>query len=147
MSALQSFAVQSTLLALIASSAPALADMLPADNLDYLKLQTPEPKTPLDHNNRGVELGLKGKWTLAFKEHELAIKGDPRNKVFKTNYSSALLRYGDQLFKQGSYEAAISILKKAIEVDSANKPARTILAKAEEQLKPKPKVKPAKSTK
>lgn len=127
--------------------APSLADMPPANNLDYLKLKTPEPKTPLEHNNRGVELGMKGKWALAFKEHELAIKGEPNNKTFKTNYSSALLRHGDQLFKQGSYEAAVPVLKKAIQIDSENKPAAAILAKAEEQLKPKPPVKPAKSTK
>lgn len=126
--------------------APVQADMPPANNRDYLKLQTPEPKTPLEHNNRGVELGMKGQWTQAFKEHELAIKGDPNNKTFKTNYSSALLRHGDQLYKQGSYEAAIPVLKKAIQIDSANKPAADILAKAEAQLKPKPPVKPTKST-
>jgi tetratricopeptide (TPR) repeat protein len=148
MSAVKQSAIICSLLSVLpVVVAPSLADMPPANNLDYLKLKTPEPKTPLEHNNRGVELGMKGKWAQAFKEHEVAIKGEPNNKTFKTNYSSALLRHGDELYKQGSYEAAIPVLKKAIQIDSANKPAADILAKAEEQLKPKPPVKPTKPTK
>lgn len=71
---------------------------------------------------------------------------DPKNKTFQVNYSAALLWYGDELLKQGKYKEAIPVLKKAVEIGSDNKPAADILAKAEAQMKPKSKVKPAKST-
>lgn len=42
-------------------------------------LQTPEPNTPIEHNNRAVELGSKGLWPQAIKEHELALASDRSN--------------------------------------------------------------------
>src|SRR5262245_60501006 len=36
-------------------------------------LQTPPPRNPLEHNNRGVELGSKGLWPDAIREHEEAL--------------------------------------------------------------------------
>lgn len=140
-------ALLSGLLAVLpAVVAPVLADMPPANNKDYLKQKTVAPKTPLDHNNRGVVLGMRGQWTQAFKEHELAIAGDPNNKTFKTNYSAALLRHGDELFKQGEYKQAVDTLKKSLEIDSNNKAAARILAQAEAGLKQKPRLR-AKPTK
>ena len=54
-------------------------------------LSTPSPRTPLEHNNRGVELGSKGLWPDAIREHEEALNGDPENQKFRVNLSSAEL--------------------------------------------------------
>lgn len=123
---------------------PALADApaMPPTTADSLR--TPEPKSALEHNNRAVELGMKGRWSESFREHELALKEDPKNKVFRTNYSGALLRHGHGLLKSGKYKEAVAVLKKAIEIDSNNAPAARFLGEAQQQLKAKASpVKPA----
>src|SRR5579883_1747551 len=60
-------------------------------------LQTPPPGNPLEHNNRAVELGSKGLWADAIREHEIALNGDPENPTFRMNLSSAQLHYADML--------------------------------------------------
>jgi hypothetical protein len=45
-------------------------------------LTTPEPTNPLEHNNRAVELGMKGLWDASIREHQIALEGDPFNKMF-----------------------------------------------------------------
>lgn len=86
-------------------------------------LQTPNPVTPIEHNNRGVELGLKGLWADAIREHEVALSMQPGNKEFRTNLSSAQLRYGNVLFKQGKTYEAMKQFRGALFVDPDNLPA------------------------
>jgi tetratricopeptide (TPR) repeat protein len=86
-------------------------------------LQTPEPQSALDHNNRGVELGSKGIWPDAIKEHEIALAMQPGNKDFRTNLSSAQLHYGNTLFKRQAYYEAIKQFRGALFVDPDNLPA------------------------
>jgi len=71
-------------------------------------LSTPNPRTPLEHNNRGVELGSKGLWADAVREHQAALNGDPENQTFRVNLSSAELSYARVLNRAGkTYEAGI----------------------------------------
>lgn len=86
-------------------------------------LTTPNPQTPLEHNNRGVELGSKGLWADAIREHELALHEDPNNATFRTNLSAAQLRYGDVLSGKHDYYNAIKQYRGALYVDPNNLPA------------------------
>jgi tetratricopeptide (TPR) repeat protein len=86
-------------------------------------LQTPEPQTPDEHNNRGVELGNKGLWQDAIREHETALKADPTNATYRTNLSAAQLRYGDYLANQKKYYEASKQYRGALYVDPNNGPA------------------------
>lgn len=86
----------------------------------------------IDHNNKGVVHGSKGEWEEAIKEHELAVQLEPENKYFKKNLSSAHLRYGDQIKKQGNREDAAQHYKKALEADPANEAAKLNLATLED---------------
>jgi tetratricopeptide (TPR) repeat protein len=71
-------------------------------------LSTPNPRTPLEHNNRGVELGSKGLWADAVREHQAALNGDPENQTFRVNLSSAELSYARSLNRANkTYEAGI----------------------------------------
>ncbi len=86
-------------------------------------LQSPESHTAIEHNNRGVELGIKGLWTDAIREHKEALEMDPYNKEFQTNLSAAYLRYGNSLLgRHDSYHAGIQF-RQALYVDPANGPA------------------------
>ncbi len=93
----------------------------PANNTTYLT--SPEPHNPLEHNNRGVELGSKGLWAQAIKEHEEALSGDPFNKQFRTNLSAARLHYGDILLGKHDYYGAMNQYREALYVDPTNLPA------------------------
>jgi tetratricopeptide (TPR) repeat protein len=96
-------------------------------------LSTPNPQTPVEHNNRGVELGSKGLWPDAIKEHEMALAGEPWNKEFRTNLSGAQLRYGNQLYHQGKIYEAIKQYRGALFVDPDNAPADEGLDKCYER--------------
>ncbi len=86
-------------------------------------LTTPEPTNPLEHNNRAVELGTKGLWDAAIREHEIALDGDPENTMFRRNLSGAHLRYADILASKKNYTAAIDHYRKALFADEHNGPA------------------------
>jgi len=88
-----------------------------------VRLNTPQPSTPLEHNNRGVELGQKGLWPQAIHEHELALIADPNNQQFRTNLSAAQLRYGDLLSGRKDFYNAIKQYHGALYADSGNLPA------------------------
>lgn len=79
-----------------------------------------QPETPIEHNNRGVELGNKGLWLEAVHEHELAVEADPNNKEFRTNLSAAQLRYGDVLAAKHDYSGAIKQYRGALYADENN---------------------------
>lgn len=83
-------------------------------------MTTPNPTNPLEHNNRAVELGSKGLWADAIREHEIALEGDPYNEQFKTNLSGACLRYGDMLASKKKYYEAMIQYRKALWADPAN---------------------------
>jgi tetratricopeptide (TPR) repeat protein len=83
-------------------------------------LQTPEPHTAIEHNNRGVELGTKGLWADAIREHDAALQMDPYNKDFQTNLSAAHLRYGDVLAGKHDFYNAIKQYRHALFVDPNN---------------------------
>lgn len=83
-------------------------------------LNTPNPTNPLEHNNRAVELGSKGLWPDAIREHEAAVGGDPNNKEFRTNLSAAQLRYGDILAGRKDNYNAIKQYRGALYVDPNN---------------------------
>lgn len=86
-------------------------------------LQTPNPRNPMEHNNRGVELGSKGLWADAIREHEAALNGDPENATFRQNLSSAHLRYGDILAGKRKWYEAIHEYREALYCDPNNAPA------------------------
>ena len=86
-------------------------------------LQTPNPTNPMEHNNRGVELGSKGLWPDAIREHEAALNGDPNNNTFRQNLSSAHLRYGDLLAGKHKWYEAIREYREALYCDPNNAPA------------------------
>lgn len=80
-------------------------------------------RNPLEHNNKGVELGAKGHWSDAIREHEIALDADPENAVFRQNLSSANLHYADLLASHKKYDEAIDHYRKALYADPANVPA------------------------
>lgn len=86
-------------------------------------LSTPDPHTAVEHNNRGVELGSKGIWPDAIREHMAALEMDPWNKEFQQNLSGAHLRYGYDLMKRQKYYDAAIQFRKALYVDPSNGPA------------------------
>ncbi len=81
-------------------------------------LSTPEPRTPIEHNNRGCELGMKGLWAAAIHEHELALNADPENTQFRVNLSSAQMLYARQLAGKGKIYEAMTHYREALYVDS-----------------------------
>ncbi len=83
-------------------------------------LQTPNPSNPLEHNNRGVELGSKALWPDAIREHELAVQGDPNRAEFRTNLSAAHLEYGNFMRARGKTYDAMVQYRQAMIVDPAN---------------------------
>jgi tetratricopeptide (TPR) repeat protein len=86
-------------------------------------LSTPNPRTPLDHNNRGVELGSKGLWPDAIREHEEALNGDPENQTFRVNLSSAELSYARVLARSGKTYDAMVRYREALYADPNNSDA------------------------
>lgn len=86
-------------------------------------LSTPSPRNPLEHNNRGVELGGKGLWADAIREHEIALNGDPENTQFRQNLSSAHLHYADMLANKRKWYEAILHYREALYADPNNMPA------------------------
>jgi hypothetical protein len=91
-----------------------------ADGAKDWRPATPEPKSALQHNNRGVELGHHEKWMEAIAEHNLALLEDPTNKVFRQNLSAAHMRYGKCLIKKEDILPAIAELHAALFVDPEN---------------------------
>jgi len=83
-------------------------------------LTTPEPKTPIEHNNRGCELGMKGMWEAAIREHELALNADPENRQFRVNLSSAQMLYARQLASKGKIYEAMNHYRESLYVDPSN---------------------------
>lgn len=110
----------------------------PAGGGGGVYLQTPEPHTPIEHNNRAVELGSKGLWPQAIKHHELALAADPHNKEFRTNLSAAQLRYGDQLLSRGDVYNAMKQYRGALYVDPGNTPADDHLDECLRRIKKNP---------
>ena len=83
-------------------------------------VMNPANMSPLDHNNKGVALGMKGLWPQAINEAELALNGDPENQQFKVNLSSALLHYGKSLQSSGNHSKAIHEFREALYIDPNN---------------------------
>ncbi|MDZ4837779.1 MAG: tetratricopeptide repeat protein [Candidatus Melainabacteria bacterium] len=88
-----------------------------------LVLTTPPPRNPMEHNNRGVELGSKGLWNDAIREHEEALNADPESEIFRRNLSSAHLHYADSLASKKKWYEAIGHYREALYADPANLPA------------------------
>ncbi len=93
-------------------------------------LVTPNPSNPLEHNNRGVELGSKGMWDGAVHEHEEALRGDPYNQTFRQNLSAAYQRYGQSLLAAHKYAEAAHKLRTSIYVDPENRSSDELLSSA-----------------
>lgn len=83
-------------------------------------VNTPPPRTPIEHNNRGYELGMKGLWAQSIKEHEIALNADPENPQFRQNLSSAQMMYADQLAAQGKIYEAMNHYRESLYVDPTN---------------------------
>ena len=83
-------------------------------------LSTPNPTTPVEHNNRGVELGQKGLWPDAIREHETALQMDPNNIQWRTNLSAAHLEYGKFLTARNKKFEACAEFRRAMIIDPAN---------------------------
>lgn len=105
--------------------------------ISSVTLKTPAPHTPLEHNNRGVELGLKGLWPDAIREHEIALNADPYNPTFRQNLSGAQMRYAIALSNKGNYLKAISHLREALYADANNAEADRLLDKLIEKTRGK----------
>ncbi|MBY0358993.1 MAG: hypothetical protein K2W82_13405 [Candidatus Obscuribacterales bacterium] len=101
-------------------------------------LSTPNPTNPLEHNNRGVELGQKQLWPDAVREHELAVEGDPFNTQFRTNLSCAHMEYAKWLSARGKYYDACTQYRQAMYVDPANAQADMELDNVLRKLKKDP---------
>lgn len=101
-------------------------------------LTTPNPTNPLEHNNRGVELGQKQLWPDAIREHELAVEGDPYNTQFRTNLSCAHMEYGKWLTARGKLYDASNQFRQAMYVDPANAQADLDLDNILAKLKKNP---------
>ena len=86
-------------------------------------LNTPNPTNPLEHNNRGVELGQKGLWPQAIDEARMALDGDPDNDIFRRNLSGAQLQYGTSLANKKNYPEAVKQFREALFTDPENGPA------------------------
>lgn len=97
-------------------------------------LTSPTPTNPLEHNNRGVELGGKGLWPDAIREHEAALNGDPYNDQFRRNLSSAHLHYADLLANKKKWYEAIHHYREALYADPGNLPADNNLTACISQL-------------
>ncbi|HEY9732645.1 MAG TPA: tetratricopeptide repeat protein [Drouetiella sp.] len=95
-----------------------------------VSLVTPNPTNPLEHNNRGVELGSKGMWEGAVHEHEEALRGDPYNLTFRQNLSAAYQRYGQSLLAAHKYAEAAQKLRTSIYVDPENRSSDELLSSA-----------------
>lgn len=105
-----------------------------------IRVMTPPPLTPREHNNRAVELGTKGYWLDAVSEHESAVLFAPANEDFRMNLSGACLRYGDALRRQNKLPEAIDQYRRALAVDARNAPAREKLDQCVKQLGHMPKL-------
>lgn len=101
-------------------------------------LSTPSPRNPLEHNNRGVELGGKGLWADAIREHEIALNGDPENTMFRQNLSSAHLHYADLLANKRKWYEAILHYREALYADPNNMPADHHLDECIKQMNKNP---------
>lgn len=101
-------------------------------------LTTPSPRNPLEHNNRGVELGGKGLWADAIREHEIALNGDPENMDFRRNLSSAHLHYADLLANKRKWYEAILHYREALYADPNNMPADHHLDECIKQMNKNP---------
>ena len=72
---------------------------------------TPEQQKALQHNERGLELFLKGKLDGAMKEYEAAIRSDPKLAAAHNNLGSAY-------FAAGRFEEAAAAFQRACELDA-----------------------------
>lgn len=95
-----------------------------------MQLVTPNPTNPLEHNNRGVELGSKGMWDGAVHEHEEALRGDPYNMTFRQNLSAAYQRYGQSLLAAHKFSDAAQKFRTSIYVDPENRSSDEFLSSA-----------------
>lgn len=95
-----------------------------------MQLMTPNPTNPLEHNNRGVELGSKNMWDGAVHEHEEALRGDPYNQTFRQNLSAAYQRYGQSLLTAHKYSEAAQKFRTSIYVDPENRSSDEFLSSA-----------------
>ncbi|HEY9755358.1 MAG TPA: tetratricopeptide repeat protein [Oculatellaceae cyanobacterium] len=91
-----------------------------ATNKDSVKQSTPATSRAIEHNNRGVTLGMQGDWNMAIKEHDEALMDEPTNGSFRTNLSAAHMGYGQHLLKNGDYKQAEKEFRKALCVDPLN---------------------------
>ncbi len=101
-------------------------------------LQTPNPQTPVEHNNRGVELGQKGLWPDAIREHETALAMDPNSSTWRTNLSAAHLEYGKWLNAHGKKDLSCAEFRRAMIIDPANAAADAELDNVLASLKRNP---------
>lgn len=120
--------VLSLLLAACSISAAQAEEVAPgASNERTVVLQTPEPHTAQEHNNRAVELGSKQLWVDAIREHELAVELDRTNDTYRTNLSAAHLLYGKACKEKHKLGEAADQLRSAIFVDPNNAEADRLL--------------------
>lgn len=68
----------------------------------------------LEENNRGVMFGKQGRWTEAIHAHEAACQHEPANKQYRINLSAARCAYAQDRISHKEYDAAASLLRKAL---------------------------------
>ncbi len=120
--------VLTLLLTACSISAAQTKDVAPGpSNEQTVVLQTPEPHTAQEHNNRAVELGSKALWVDAIREHELAVELDRTNDTYRTNLSAAHLLYGKACKEKHELSEAADQLRSAMFVDPKNAEADRLL--------------------
>lgn len=87
----------------------------------------------IEFNNQGVALGSQGKWTEAIIMHEKAVQYDPSHKQYKLNLSAARTAFGEKKMKDGDWQSAASLYRKALAAAHDNAQAAKGLSSALEK--------------
>lgn len=87
----------------------------------------------IEYNNQGVALGSQGKWTEAIAMHEKAVQYDPSHKQYKLNLSAARTAFGEKKMKDGDWQGAATLFRKALAAASDNAHAAKGLSSALEK--------------
>ena len=83
------------------------------------------------YNNYGVELMEGSKWTTAIQQFTDALRLDPENANVTTNLSHLYYRQAEDAYERRKIRAAVSALKKAIEVNPDLVEAYVLLGRIE----------------
>lgn len=82
------------------------------------------PNDPKAEFNLAIVLAAEKKYTEAWEHYEAALRLTPNDRGIRLSYSDALSNYGALMGQSGKREDAISIFRRALEVNPDNQTAR-----------------------